>query len=99
MFIYVFSTVTNKVIVPHNTDNLTTEVQFFEAAVKLLIKLNHKALPAKIEVGNESVIHFGIEITGCKIVIPHTKYGIFIQGLTSDDFVLHCGKADSPNDI
>ena len=99
MFIYVYSTVTNKVLVPHNTDDLTTDVQFFEVGVKLLIKLNHKALPAKIEVGNNSVVHFGVEITGCSLTIPHTKYGIFIQGLTSDDFVLHCGKVDSPTDI
>lgn len=99
MFIYVYSPVTNKVLVPHNTDKLTTDVQFFEVGIKLLIKLNHKALPANIEVGNDFVVHFGIEITGCKLNIPNAKYGIFIQGLTADDFVLHCGKVDSPNDI
>jgi hypothetical protein len=66
MFIYVFSPITNKVLVPHNTENLTTDVQFFEVALKLLIKLNHKALPANIQVGNDYVVHLGIEITGCK---------------------------------
>ena len=99
MFIYVFSPITNKVLVPHNSDDLTTDVQFFEVGIKLLIKLNHKALPANIEVGNDSVVHFGVEITGCSLTIPNAKYGIFIQGLTADDFVLHCGKVDLPNDI
>lgn len=99
MFIYVYSPVTNKVLVPHNSDDLTTDVQFFEVGIKLLIKLNHKELPANIEVGNSSVVHFGIEITGCSLSIPHAKYGIFIQGLTADDFVLHCEKVNSPSDI
>ncbi len=99
MFIYVYSPVTNKVLVPHNSDDLTTDVQFFEVGVKLLIKLNHKALPANIKVGNSSVVHFGIEITGCSLSIPHAKYGIFIQGLTSDDFSLYCETTEKPTDV
>jgi|TARA_R100000084_G_C4589322_1_gene117646 hypothetical protein len=99
MFIYVFSPITNKVLVPHNTENLTTDVQFFEVALKLLIKLNHKALPANIQVGNDYVVHLGIEITGCKMTIAQAKYGIFIQNLTSDAFALYCETTTPPTDI
>ena len=99
MYIYVVSTETNKVVVPHDTEKLTTEVQFFEMGVRLLIKLNHKALPANIEVCNAVCDYLGVEITGCRISIKHATYCIFIQGLTSDDFVLHCGKVDSPDDV
>lgn len=99
MFIYVVSSITNKVIVPHNTDNLRTDVQFFEVALKLVIKLNHKSLPANIEVGNDTCDYLGVEITGVRLSVKQTQYDIFIQGLTSDDFSLYCGTTEKPTDV
>jgi len=94
MFIYVVSTATNKVLTPHETEFLKTELDFFERGVRLLVKLNELPLPTNIEVFDCTASHCGIEISGCKLFIKQAKYCILIQGLTSTDFVHHCGSVN-----
>lgn len=99
MHIYIVSTESNNVLVPHNCEGLSTNAQFFAVALKLVIKLNQKALPANIEVSNAFADYLGIEIDGCRLQIKNTAYCVFIQGLTADDFDSHRGTADSQDDV
>ena len=99
MNIYIVSTESNKVLFPHNCDGLTTHDQFFAVAVRLVFKLNQRALPANIEVSNAFADYLGVEIDGCRLQIKNTAYCVFIQGLTVDDFDSHCGTIDLQDDV
>ncbi len=94
MYIYIISNTTNKVLRSLECEQRWTREEFFEKALRMVLACNGKNLSSKILVSQAKVSYSGVEITGCRLRIPHTKYGVFIQGLKSDDFVLDSEKEE-----
>ena len=88
MYIYVVSNTTDKVLRSLKREPEWDMKDFFEKGLRMVLASNGKTLPCKILVSKGTVSYSGIDIHGCRLRIPHTRYGIFIQGLNTDDFEL-----------
>ena len=85
---YVISNTTNKVLYTLEEEPHWTKKDFFDKGLKMVLASNGKKLPCQILISQGDVSYSGIQISGCRLRIPHTKYGVFIQGMLTDDFVL-----------